>query len=86
MLVLIFEKHKQKKSNESARFFGPLVLRFSKRFPTKRIFTPKNILTPPSSALKTLSKRLSYLLTQSAFTCSKLTIETPQQGVKYVQS
>ena len=24
--------------------------------------------------------------TQSAFTCSKLTIETLQQGVKYVQS
>ena len=23
---------------------------------------------------------------QSAFTCSKLTIETPEQGVKYVQS
>ena len=25
-------------------------------------------------------------LTQSAFTCSKLTIETLEQGVKYVQS
>ena len=24
--------------------------------------------------------------TQPAFTCSKLTIETPEQGVKYVQS
>ena len=27
-----------------------------------------------------------YLLTQSAFTCSKLTIETLDQGVKYIQS
>ena len=25
------------------------------------------------------------MLTQSAFTCSKLTIETLEQGVKYVQ-
>ena len=28
----------------------------------------------------------NYLLTQPAFTCSKLTIETLEQGVKYVQS
>ena len=27
-----------------------------------------------------------YVLTQPAFTCSKLTIETLEQGVKYVQS
>ena len=26
------------------------------------------------------------LISQSAFTCSKLTIETLEQGVKYVQS
>ena len=30
--------------------------------------------------------RLCYLVTQSAFTCSKLTIRTLEQGVKYVQS
>ena len=27
-----------------------------------------------------------YVATQSAFTCSKLAIETLEQGVKYVQS
>ena len=26
------------------------------------------------------------IVTQPAFTCSKLTIETPEQGVKYVQT
>ena len=29
---------------------------------------------------------LNYNVTQPAFTCSKLTIETLEQGVKYVQS
>ena len=29
---------------------------------------------------------ISVVLTQLAITCSKLTIETPEQGVKYVQS
>ena len=29
---------------------------------------------------------VSPLITQPAFTCSKLTIETLEQGVKYVQS
>ena len=31
-------------------------------------------------------RKLLQLLSQSAFTCSKLTIETLEQGVKYVQS
>ena len=31
-------------------------------------------------------KRLKFGHTQSAFTCPKLTIETLEQGVKYVQS
>ena len=31
-------------------------------------------------------KCLVYQSTQSEFTCSKLTIETLEQGVKYVQS
>ena len=30
--------------------------------------------------------RLSRVSTQPAFTCSKLTIETLKQGVRYVQS
>ena len=29
---------------------------------------------------------MKYQKTQPAFTCSKLTIETLEQGVKYVQS
>ena len=32
------------------------------------------------------SGNLTTLTTQPAFTCSKLTIETLEQGVKYVQS
>ena len=35
---------------------------------------------------KDLSLRLFLLTAQPAFTCSKLTIETLEQGVKYVQS
>ena len=33
-----------------------------------------------------VSKLASEILTQPAFTCSKLTIETLEQGVQYVQS
>ena len=36
-----------------------------------------------------ISRRLNYFIkaiSQSAFTCSKLIIETPEQGVKYVQN
>ena len=33
-----------------------------------------------------LKFRDGFLLTQSAFTCSKLTIEILEQGVKYIQS
>ena len=33
-----------------------------------------------------LKQKLSFTISQSAFTCSKLTIETLEQGVKYVQS
>ena len=33
-----------------------------------------------------LSILLRVMATQPAFTCSKLTIETLEQGVKYVQS
>ena len=29
---------------------------------------------------------MSFVDTKSAFTCSKLTLETLEQGVKYVQS
>ena len=32
------------------------------------------------------AKPLNELFTQLTFTCSKLTIETLEQGVKYVQS
>ena len=31
-------------------------------------------------------QNLHFVLAQPAFTCSKLTIETLEQGVKYVQS
>ena len=31
-------------------------------------------------------KKMTFLITQLTFTCSKLTIETVKQGVKYVQS
>ena len=31
-------------------------------------------------------KELRHIMTQPAFTCSKLTIEILEQGVKYVQS
>ena len=30
--------------------------------------------------------KLKDIITQPAITCSKLTIETPEQGVEYVQS
>ena len=33
-----------------------------------------------------IRRTLDYVSTQLAFTCSKLTIETLEQGVKYVQS
>ena len=32
------------------------------------------------------SRQIFYHSSQPAITCSKLTIETPEQGVKYVQS
>ena len=36
--------------------------------------------------LHDFSRKYSECTTQPAFTCSKLTIETLEQGVKYVQS
>ena len=35
---------------------------------------------------KHLENKLQQITTQRAFTCSKLTIETLEQGMKYVQS
>ena len=43
----------------------------------------KNYVALPENNLKTTNKKK---LTQSAFTCSKPTIETLEQGVEYVQS
>ena len=37
-------------------------------------------------AINPLDRYKLWILTQSAFTCSKLIIETLEQGVKYVQS
>ena len=37
-------------------------------------------------ALKRLKRLEKYIPTEPAFTCSKLTIETLGQGVKYIQS
>ena len=36
--------------------------------------------------IKNYDQKLSQYLSQPAITCSKLTIETLEQGVKYVQS
>ena len=44
---------------------------------------PQIVLGP---FLNTLAKMFDIILTQPAITCSKLTIETLEQGLKYVQS
>ena len=43
---------------------------------------------PHKNTIKSLKQIIVYkpIPTQPAFTCSKLTIETIEQGVKYVQS
>ena len=41
---------------------------------------------PPFRRDRNKWRRQNCLCTQPAFTCSKLTIETLEQGVKYVQS
>ena len=46
-------------------------------------FFQKTLLKEEVDQLKV---RLFYEVTQPVFTCSKLTIETLEQGVKYVQS
>ena len=55
--------------------------------------TPENILVIKlyyneifSNAILPKSGRFHRSFTQSAFTCSKLTIKTLKHGVKYVQS
>ena len=37
-------------------------------------------------ATRAIFTNLDFIITQPTFTCSKLTIETLEQGVKYVQS
>ena len=44
------------------------------------------LLTIKSQGVSVNHLLLDATLTQSAFTCSKLAIETLEQGVKYVQS
>ena len=44
------------------------------------------IFPPPAFHLFEYTKQVNYDITQPAITCSKLTIETLDQGVKYVQS
>ena len=39
-----------------------------------------------ASLIKNMKIKIPKVTTQAAFTCSKLTIETLEQGVKYVQS
>ena len=34
--------------------------------------------------LTTLKKKTSFIMSHPAFSCSKLAIKTPEQGVKYV--
>ena len=47
----------------------------------------KSAATNISSSRKNFKLKFSqYFLSQPAFTCSKSTIETLEQGVKYVQS
>ena len=41
---------------------------------------------PEKLRIRTLFMQWQLLCTQSAITCSKLTIETPEVGVKYIQS
>ena len=42
--------------------------------------------SPINKPIISVCKPILKSLTQPAFTCSKLTIETLQQGMKYVQS
>ena len=46
----------------------------------------KNFRNFLNDAAMLLAHSLKLSLSQPAFTCSKLTIETVEQGVKYVQS
>ena len=62
---------------------------FKYKFSTKKsyieLLSRSNIVSI-FSAKKILYLRVNLRLTQPAFTCSKLTVETLKQGVKYVQS
>ena len=47
----------------------------------------KNVIDRKKRSAELNISRLAFCATtQPAFTCSKLTIETPERGVKYVQS
>ena len=50
-----------------------------------RLF-PRNFLTLSKKTIYHKCKTLRNNLTQPAFVCLKLTIETVEQGVKYIQS
>ena len=74
------------------QFFFPTFLEFGAqiRFPQNRYGDLKSALDQPLQCylwVKSASNASVFLdLSQSAFTCLKLTIETLEQGMKYVQS
>ena len=45
-----------------------------------------NAMKGSTNIFYVISNKIFYVITQSVFTCSELTIETLEQGVKYVQS
>ena len=49
-------------------------------------FSVNPLSTNPTKWSNTLNQFVGYCMFQVAITCSKLTIETLEQGVKYVQN
>ena len=75
--------------NAKQKFFCrnyPISFLFSHKEHLKRVFKTSRVVQMQNFKTMMVAVRTAYITAQPAFTCSKLTIETLEQGVKYVQS
>ena len=75
--------------NAKQKFFCrnyPISFLFSHKEHLKRVFKASRVVQMQNFKTMMVAVRTAYITAQPAFTCSKLTIETLEQGVKYVQS
>ena len=75
----------QQEIEELEQYGRRLCLRFE-GIPTEKNKTSDKVLKKIMGIFKESGVEIPDKVTQSAFTCSKLTIESLEQSVKYVQS